>query len=106
MDYNKKKVDNQKINPKQKAVALSYHADKDVAPRVVAKGQGYVAQKILEHGEMADVPVFEDADLTEELTRLDLGENIPPELYEVVAQVLAFISNLDKYEEIRQRAKK
>ena len=94
------------INPKQKAVALSYDAEKDISPKVIAKGQGYVAQKILEHGEMSDIPVYEDASLTEELTRLDLGENIPPELYEVVAQVLAFISNLDRYEEIRRRGKK
>jgi len=94
------------INPKQKAVALSYDAEKDIAPRVIAKGQGYVAQKILERGETEDIPVYEDASLTEELTRLDLGENIPPELYEVVAQVLAFISNLDRYEEIKHRAKK
>ena len=94
------------INPKQKAVALSYNAEKDVSPRVIAKGKGYVAQKILEHGEKADIPVYEDASLTEELTRLDLGENIPPELYEVVAQVLAFISNIDRYEEIKHRAGK
>ena len=101
MNDNKKK-----INPKQKAVALSYNSEKDVSPRVIAKGKGYVAQKILEHGEMSDIPVYEDPELTEELTRLDLGENIPPELYEVVAEILAFISNLDRYEEIRQRAKK
>ncbi len=95
-----------KINPNQKAVALSYNSEKDVSPRVVATGKGYIAQKILEHGEKADVPIYEDPKLTEELTRLDLGENIPPELYEVVAQVLAFISNLDRYEEIKRNAKK
>ncbi len=94
------------FNPNQKAVALSYHSDKDISPRVVAKGQGFVAKKILEHGEMADVPVYEDEALTEELTRLDLGENIPPELYEVVAQVLAFIANLDRYEESKRNGKK
>ncbi len=88
---------------RQKAVALKY-APTDAAPKVVAKGAGTIAEKILEKGRDADVPVYQDAKLTEELTRLDLGENIPPELYEVVAQVLIFISDLDKLELYRREA--
>lgn len=87
----------------KKAVAVSY-TDKDIAPRVVAKGQGYVAQKILENASVSDVPVYEDKALAEELSRVDLGDNIPPELYEVVARVLVFISDLDRLEEIKRRA--
>jgi flagellar biosynthesis protein len=88
---------------RQKAVALKYSPE-DAAPKVVAKGAGTVAEKIMEKGQEADVPIYQDAKLTEELTRLDLGEQIPPELYEVVAQVLIFISDLDKLETYRREA--
>lgn len=82
-----------KINPKARAVAIKY-SPTDMAPRVVASGKGYVADKILENA--TNVPVYKDSALVEELTKIDLGDNIPPELYEVVAQVLVFISDLDK----------
>lgn len=97
-------ADNKKnFNANQKAVALSYNAN-DISPRVVAKGKGFIAEKILENAEKSDVPVYEDAALADELTKIDLGGNIPPELYEVVAQVLAFISDLDRLEEIKRNA--
>jgi flagellar biosynthesis protein len=88
---------------RQKAVALKYNPD-EAAPKVVAKGVGTIAEKIMEKGKEADVPIYQDAKLTEELTKLDLGEQIPPELYEVVAQVLIFISDLDKLESYRRDA--
>jgi len=81
---------------RQKAVALKYNPDSDIAPKVVAKGAGLVAEKILERAE--DIPIHQDAALVEDLTRLDLGDNIPPELYDVIAQVLVFISELDRQE--------
>ncbi|MDR1533002.1 MAG: EscU/YscU/HrcU family type III secretion system export apparatus switch protein [Clostridiales bacterium] len=90
-----------KFNPYQRAVALKYSPG-DVAPSVVAKGTGYVAERILEKGEASDIPVYKDPELASELTRLEIGENIPPELYEVVAQVLIFISDLDRMEEYRR----
>jgi flagellar biosynthesis protein len=77
----------------------------DVSPKVVAKGVGAVADRIIEKGKDNDIPVYQDAKLTEELTRLDLGEHIPPELYEVVAQVLIFISDLDKLEAYRKNVR-
>jgi flagellar biosynthesis protein len=89
------KMAQNKINSKQKAVAVKYEMG-DTAPKVVGKGQGYVADKILEQAKQNDIPVYKDAKLAEELTRVNLGENIPPELYEIVAQVLVFISDLDK----------
>lgn len=98
-DNNNKNSKN--INPKQKAVALSYNLE-DVSPKIVAKGKGYIAQKILENAKSSEIPVYEDSALVDELTKVDLGSNIPPELYEVVAQVLVFISDLDKYEGIRR----
>ena len=80
---------------RQKAVALHYNADEH-APRVAAKGSGIIAEKILDEAQKADVTVYKDAELVEELTKMDLGQHIPPELYEVVAQVLVFISDLDR----------
>jgi flagellar biosynthesis protein len=87
-----------KINIRQKAVAIQYDVKK-VAPNVLAKGQGYLAEKLLEKGKQANVPIYKDSELVEELSKIDIGENIPPELYEVVAQVLTFISDLDKLQE-------
>jgi flagellar biosynthesis protein len=84
-----------KFSPHQRAVALKYDPSQ-VAPEVTAKGSGFVAEKILEKGRSSHIPVYKDEKLAEELTRLDIGEHIPPELYEVVAQVLIFISDLDK----------
>lgn len=89
------------IDPKQKAVAVKYDPQ-DVAPQVVAKGKGYVAEKLLEKAADSNIPTYKDPKLVEELTRIDLGENIPPELYEVVAQVLIFIGDLDKIAEYRR----
>lgn len=79
----------------KKAAAIRYDQGQD-APTVVAKGKGIVAENILEKAEDADVPVYEDAELAEELTRLDLGDFIPPELYTVVAEIMVFVSDLDK----------
>ncbi len=79
----------------KKAVALKYDRA-SVAPEVVAKGSGAVAEKILEKGKEEDIAIYEDKQLVEELTKLEIGDNIPPELYEVVAKILLFIGDLDK----------
>lgn len=93
-----------RMNPQQKAVAVRYDPT-DLAPKVMAKGAGYVAERILEKGQQANIPVYKDAKLAEELSRVELGEHIPPELYEVVAQVLIFISDLDKLEAYKRGRK-
>ncbi|MDR1706148.1 MAG: EscU/YscU/HrcU family type III secretion system export apparatus switch protein [Clostridiales bacterium] len=85
----------------QRAVALKYDQG-DTAPKVVAKGEGFVAERIINNAEDHDIPVYQDAKLAEELTRLDLGDNIPPELYEIVAQVLIYISDLDRLEALKR----
>ena len=85
------------MSEKKRAVALEYNPD-DAAPKVVAKGAGLIAEKILERAGESDVPVYEDAELVKSLDRLDLGANIPKELYEVVARVLVFIDWLDRRE--------
>lgn len=76
---------------RKKAVALSYDAAEQSAPQLVAKGSGAVAEKLLELAREHGVPIHEDADLTEILSRLDLYQEIPPETYLLVAEILAFI---------------
>jgi flagellar biosynthesis protein len=80
---------------RRKAVAVTYNP-LDKAPQVIAKGHGRIAEKIIEKSQASDVPLYEDAQLADDLTRLDYEEYIPPELYDVVAQILLFISDLDK----------
>ena len=90
---------------KQKAVALRYDLGES-APKVVASGQAYVAEKIVERAIDNEVPIYQDSALVEDLMRLDLGDDIPPELYEVVAQVLIYVSDLDKKEGYRRGVQK
>ena len=97
-------MDKKKDVREQKAVALKYDMGA-AAPKVVATGQGYVAERIIERAEQNEVPVYEDKALVEDLTRLDLGDDIPPELYEVVAQVLIYVANLDKKEGYKRAVK-
>ena len=75
----------------KKAVALRYDQEKEGAPRVIGKGAGYLAEQLLELAREHDIPIHEDADLLEILSRLDLNEEIPPETYVVVAEILAFV---------------
>lgn len=74
----------------QKAVALSYEKEKG-APLVVASGQGAMAEKILSTAREAGVEVVADPDLVELLAGVPLGMEIPPELYQAVAEILAFV---------------
>jgi flagellar biosynthesis protein len=80
---------------KTKAVALKYEIDKDAAPRVVAKGKDFIAEKIIETARAHNVPLYEDKNLVQVLEALDLDTQIPPELYRAVAEVLAFIYRLN-----------
>lgn len=83
------------LKPPKKAVALRYERGKDNAPRVTAKGQGWLAEQILQRvGE--DTVVWQDAALVEVLYQLDLQQEIPEHLYQAVAEILAFVYRLDK----------
>lgn len=86
----------------KQAIALEYDPD-DNAPRVIASGRGILAEKIIEKAKEADVPVHRDDKLAETLSRLDIGDMIPPELYEAVAEILVFVDSMDK---IRAKMKK
>lgn len=77
-------------NKIKKAVALKYNREKDTAPRVTAKGTGLIAEKILELAEKEGIPVSEDPDLVAALAQLDFYDEIPQELYQAVAEILAF----------------
>ncbi|MBW2489067.1 MAG: EscU/YscU/HrcU family type III secretion system export apparatus switch protein [Deltaproteobacteria bacterium] len=83
------------MKKKTKAVALTYDKDKDAAPRVMAKGRGQVAEKIIETARAHHVPLVEDENLVQVLEALDLETQIPPELYRAVAEVLAFVYRLN-----------
>ncbi len=75
----------------KKAAALKYDPQKSPSPMVTAKGQGITAEKIIELARKHGVPIKDDPDLVEVLCRLDLNAEIPPELYVVVAELLAFV---------------
>jgi flagellar biosynthesis protein len=80
----------------KKAVALSYEEGVDDAPTVVATGSGLVAERIVETAKEAGVAIQENPGLVSALAALDLGEQIPAELYPVVAEVLVWVRRVDK----------
>ncbi len=82
---------NKSATKRQLAVALRYNEDKEAAPRILARGQGNVADKILDIARQKGIPIKEDPDLVEALAKLDVGSLIPTELYPAVAEVLAFV---------------
>jgi flagellar biosynthesis protein len=81
---------------RKRAVALRYEAARDRAPRVTAKGAGPVAEKIIELARGENIPISEDPDLVTALIQLDWYEEIPPELYRAVAEILAFAYRVNK----------
>lgn len=86
-----------------KAVALRYNSEIENAPVVVAKGQGVIAERIKAIAMENGVPLREDRPLAEYLMSLDLYEEIPPQLYGVVAEILAFIYRMDQDYRGRER---
>ena len=83
------------------AVALSYE-EGDQAPKILATGKGYVAEKIIEAAKEEQVPVHKDEKLAATLSKLEIGDYIPKELYGVVAEILVFV---DRVEGIKKHAK-
>jgi flagellar biosynthesis protein len=77
------------------AVALQYNAATESAPIITAKGHGVVAEKIMTLAREHGVPLRQDPDLVQVLSQLDLRQEIPPSLYQVVAELLAFIYRLN-----------
>ncbi len=81
---------------RRRAAALRYKPRRDSAPRVVAKGSGAVAERILSIAREHGIPLREDPQLLEVLASLDLHQEIPPELYKAVAEVLIFVYTTSK----------
>lgn len=78
------------------AVALSYDSGIDTAPKVMATGKGLVAANIIEKAKEHHVPIQEDSSLVELLSKLQINETIPEQLYAAVAEVFAFIYQVDR----------
>ena len=83
----------QEVRPQ--AVALEYKDSEDTAPKVIAKGSGWVADKIVELARKYNIPIYEDKELISILMKLDIGEIIPEKLYDAVAEIIAFVYTLD-----------
>ncbi|HSH35828.1 EscU/YscU/HrcU family type III secretion system export apparatus switch protein [Schnuerera sp.] len=83
------------VNKNKKAVALSYKEGYN-APKVIAKGKGQIAEKILEVGKKGNIEIYKDDSLIEELIKLDLHDEITPELYEAIARIISFVYQLDE----------
>lgn len=98
------KIDKPKINKDKKVVALKYNSSM-ASPKVIAKGAGYMAEKMLEQAQEHNITIYEDKALVEELEKIELGLNIPSYLYEAVAQVLIFVGELDKNMNYKSRAR-
>lgn len=88
-----KKKDKRKV-----AVALGYDTE-DEAPKILASGRGAVADKIIAVAQEAKVPLHQDDRLAASLSKVEIGECIPPELYQVVSEVLVFVDQLDQMKE-------
>ncbi|MBY9081863.1 EscU/YscU/HrcU family type III secretion system export apparatus switch protein [Paenibacillus sp. HN-1] len=87
----------------KKAVALKYTPGETDAPVIIAKGRGYVAEEILKRAKEGGVTVQEDAALVEVLSKLDLDQQIPPELYQLVAEILSYVYQSDTAARNRER---
>jgi flagellar biosynthesis protein len=77
------------------AVALKYRQEEDVSPLVVASGKGALAQALVKKAMDLGVPIHPDGELAELLSEVDVGQSIPEELYEVVAQIMAMVYRMD-----------
>ena len=87
------------------AVAVAYEPG-ERAPKILATGKGEVAEKIIKKAKENDVPLYKDNKLADTLSRLKIGDAIPPELYEVVAEILVFVDDMDRLKAKLDGAKK
>ena len=81
---------------KKKAVALGYNRSKDNAPRVLASGVGEIANRIIDLAKEHDIPIKEDPDLIEILSKVEVDQEIPPNLYKAVAEIFSFLYKITK----------
>ncbi len=81
---------------KTSAVSLQYNRGANNAPKVTAKGQGWVAEKIIAMAQEQNIPIKKDKDLMELLEKIDVGQEIPEALYKIVAELLAWVYTMNK----------
>ena len=86
----------------KKAVALRYDTTKENAKKVVGKGQGKIAERIIKIAEENELPIKKDEDLVELLTKIDVDKEIPNNLYKAVAEVFSFIYNITNKKEVEE----
>jgi flagellar biosynthesis protein len=79
-----------------KAVSLQYKKGKNVAPKVTAKGQGWMADRIIKMAHKNNIPIREDKDLLHLLSEIDVGQEVPESLYKVVAELLAWVYQINQ----------
>lgn len=91
-EKNNKKNENQNL---KKSVALKYDQNTDNAPKVIASGKGNVAEKILKKAREENIPIKEDKDVVQVLAELNIGDEIPEDLYMVIAEILSFFYELE-----------
>ena len=84
----------------KKAVALQYDQDQSGAPKVIAKGKGTIAEKILQKAQEFEVPIFQNEALATSLLSLDIDEQIPPNLYKAVAEVFVWLMKSEQQAQI------
>jgi flagellar biosynthesis protein len=78
------------------AAALKYDPQEDTAPVMTAKGRGAIAEKIISIAKKNGIPIKEDPNLVQILSKLEIDEQIPPVLYKAVAEILAFVYSLNE----------
>ncbi|WP_062048682.1 EscU/YscU/HrcU family type III secretion system export apparatus switch protein [Bacillus sp. JCM 19034] len=88
---------NEPHQKQKQAVALRYDPLKEAAPKVIAKGRGYVADELIARAKEHSIPLQEDESLIELLSQLEMNQVIPEELYEVVAEIFAYIYQVDQH---------
>ena len=86
-----------------KAVALKYDSQQTSAPKIIAKGKGEIAKKILQKANEFDIPIFKNEALAESLLKLDVDEQIPPNLYKAVAEVFVWLMNAEQKAQLSKR---
>lgn len=91
---NEKKDQTKEFDKDKTVVALSYEPG-DKAPKILAAGKGQIAERIIKEAKENDVPFYEDKKLALALSKLEIGDTIPPELYDVVAEILVFVDKMD-----------
>lgn len=87
----------------KQVAALKYSPDDNNAPEIIGLGKGEIAEKILEKAKENNIPIYENEELASTLNALNIGDEIPPELYDIVAQILVFIGSIDKSYDKKKR---